>query len=181
MQLRTATSDDAVAVAALHADSWKRHYRGAYSNEYLDGDVFAERRAVWAERLAHTDPDAARTILAVEGDSLLGFAHVIFDDDPTWGALLDNLHVTFDHKRGGIGTQLMAASAHAVIERPERTGLYLWALEMNAAGRAFYRALGGREAGEEPSDLEGGGTAIAVRYSWPDPAVLVNRGVARPA
>jgi GNAT superfamily N-acetyltransferase len=180
VQLRTATSADAVAVAALHADSWRRHYRGAYDNDYLDGDVFAEREAVWTERLAVIDPDVARTILAVDDGRLVGFAHVIFDD-PNWGALVDNLHVTFDHKRGGIGSQLMSASAQAVLERAQPTGLYLWALEMNAAGRAFYRAIGGEEAGQELSDLEGGGTAIAVRYSWPDPAVLVNRGLARPA
>jgi GNAT superfamily N-acetyltransferase len=181
VQLRIATSGDAEAVAALHADSWRRHYRGAYDNDYLDGDVIGERRAVWAERLAHIDPDVARTILAVEGGELLGFSHVIFDDDPTWGALVDNLHVTFDHKRGGIGTQLMVASARAVLDRPRPTGVYLWALEMNTAGRAFYRAIDGQEAGEELSDLEGGGRAIAVRYAWPDPTVLVNRGAARPA
>jgi GNAT superfamily N-acetyltransferase len=168
------------AVAGLHADSWRRHYRGAYDNDYLDGDVFGERRAVWAERLAHADPNAARTILAVDGDSLLGFAHVMFDDDPVWGALVDNLHVTFDHKRGGIGTRLMVASAQAVLGRPRPTGLYLWALEINTAGRAFYRAIGGEEAGEELSDLEGGGQAVAVRYAWPDPAALVSRAAARP-
>jgi hypothetical protein len=181
VQLRTATSADAEAVAALHADSWRRHYRGAYDNDYLDGDVFTDRRAVWTERLACIDPSAACTILAVDGDTLLGFSHVMFDDDATWGALVDNLHVTFHHKRGGIGTQLMVASACAVLDRPHPTGLYLWALQMNTAGRAFYRAIGGQEAGEESSDLEGGGRAVAVRYAWPDPAVLVNRGVARPA
>jgi GNAT superfamily N-acetyltransferase len=181
MDLRDATRADAEAVANLHADSWRRHYRGAYDNDYLDGDVFAERRAVWAERLAHTDRTAARTILAVDGDTLLGFSHVMFDDDPTYGALVDNLHVTFGHKRGGIGTRLMVASARAVLDRPHPTGLYLWALQMNTAGRAFYRAIGGEEAGEELSELEGGGAAVAVRYSWPDPYVLVNRGAARPA
>jgi GNAT superfamily N-acetyltransferase len=142
--------------------------------------VFTERRAVWADRLAHADLTVARTILAVDGDTLLGFAHVIFDDDPRWGALVDNLHVTFDHKRGGLGRQLMVASARAVLDRPRPTGMYLWALEMNAAGRAFYRAIGGEEAGEEVSNLEGGGTAVAVRYSWPDPGTLVSRGAARP-
>jgi GNAT superfamily N-acetyltransferase len=181
MQLRTATSADAVAVADLHADSWRRHYRGAYDDEFLDGDVFADRRAVWTERLARIDPTVARTIL-IEGDGrLLGFAHVMFDDDPTWGALVDNLHVTFDHKRGGIGTALMRESALAVLERSEPTGLYLWALEINTPARAFYRARGGEEVELEMSELEGGGAAMTVRYVWPDPAVLVNPGVARPA
>jgi GNAT superfamily N-acetyltransferase len=181
VQLRTATSADAVAVAALHADSWRRHYRGAYDNDFLDGDVFTEREAVWTERLAAIDHDVARTILAVDDGRLVGFAHVIFDDDPAWGALVDNLHVTFDHKRGGIGTQLMVASARAVLSRPRPTGLYLWALEMNTAGRAFYRAIGGQEVTFEMSDLEGGGEAMAVRYAWPDPAALVSRAAARPA
>jgi GNAT superfamily N-acetyltransferase len=181
MQLRTATSADAVAVADLHADSWRRHYRGAYDDAYLDGDVFAERRAVWTERLARIDPAVARTILVEDGGRLLGFAHVMFDDDPTGGALVDNLHVTFDHKRGGIGTALMRASALAVIERPEPSGLYLWALEMNKAARAFYRARGGEEVEVEMSDLEGGGQAMAVRYAWPDPTLLLNPGAARPA
>jgi len=181
MELRDATRADAEAVADLHADSWRRHYRGAYDNDYLDGDVFTERRAVWAERFTDIDPAVARTILAVDGDALLGFSHVMFDDDPAWGALVDNLHVTFDHKRSGIGTRLMVASARAVLERPHPTGLYLWALQMNAAGRAFYRAIGGEEAGEELSELEGGGAAVAVRYAWRDPTLLVNRGAARPA
>ena len=99
---------------------------------------------------------------------------MIFDHDPTWGALLDNLHVAYDHKRGGVGRRLMVASAQAVLDRPRPTGIYLWALEANAAARAFYRAIGGQEAGEELSDLDGGGTAVAVRYAWPDPIVLVS-------
>jgi hypothetical protein len=31
LQFRLADSADAEAIAALHADSWRRHYRGAYS------------------------------------------------------------------------------------------------------------------------------------------------------
>ena len=125
MQLRTATSADAGAVADLHAESWRRHYRGAYDDDFLDGDVFSERRAVWAQRLAHIDPEAARTILIEEDGRVLGFSHVMFDDDPTWGALVDNLHVVFGRKRGGIGTALMRARRRArsssVRNRPAST------------------------------------------------------------
>ena len=42
---------DADSIAALHADSWRRHYRGAYLDTYLDGDVVADRREVWRSRL----------------------------------------------------------------------------------------------------------------------------------
>jgi hypothetical protein len=51
VQYRPATERDIAAIAALHADSWRRNYRGAYSDEFLDRDVFEDRRAVWSERL----------------------------------------------------------------------------------------------------------------------------------
>lgn len=51
-RLRMAGPDDAERVALLHADSWRRHYRGAYSDSFLDGDVVADRLSVWSVRLA---------------------------------------------------------------------------------------------------------------------------------
>ena len=39
LRFRPADADDAAAVAGLHADSWRRHYRGAFSDAFLDGDV----------------------------------------------------------------------------------------------------------------------------------------------
>lgn len=80
--VRTASPSDASAVAALHADSWRRHYRGAYSDTFLDGDVFHDRLSVWTERLAGPNPDCY-TILAEDRGRLAGFAHTLFDEDPT--------------------------------------------------------------------------------------------------
>jgi ribosomal protein S18 acetylase RimI-like enzyme len=141
LQFRVAGPADATAVANLHAESWRRHYRGAYSDAFLDGDVVADRLAVWTDRLREPDPRRC-TILAEDG-SLVGFANTLFDDDPTWGALLDNLHVAYGHKRRGIASRLLALSAEALMERPERTGLYLWVLEQNVDAQAFYVARGG--------------------------------------
>src|SRR5258708_16945646 len=91
-QFRLAGPGDAEAVAALHADSWRRHYRGAYSDAYLDGDVEGDRLAVWSERLRDRRTDY-RTIVAEDAGRLVGFAHTVLDEDEAWGALLDNLHV----------------------------------------------------------------------------------------
>ena len=52
MTYREALEKDASGIAALHADSWRRHYRGAYLDSYLDGDVLSDRLAVWTSRLA---------------------------------------------------------------------------------------------------------------------------------
>ena len=36
---RACDKRDIEAIAALHTDSWRRHYRGAYSDAFLDGDI----------------------------------------------------------------------------------------------------------------------------------------------
>ncbi|HEX5266048.1 MAG TPA: GNAT family N-acetyltransferase [Acidimicrobiales bacterium] len=178
IELRRAGADDAATVAALHADSWRRHYRGAYSDAFLDGDVEADRKVVWSARLAGQDGGTS-TILAEDNGEPVGFGHVVFDDDPVWGALVDNLHVTYRRKRSGIGTRLMAAAAAAVVGRG-RGGLYLWVLEQNVAAQAFYDARGGRPADRRAVNPPGGvagrlqGTPHGLRYVWSDPAVLVD-------
>jgi ribosomal protein S18 acetylase RimI-like enzyme len=180
MRYREATADDVEAIAQLHADSWRRNYRGAFRDAFLDGPVVGERRTVWAERL--TGPASSRyTVVAEQDAKVVGFVHTIFDDDPTWGALVDNLHVVHDLKRHGVGRHLMAASAQAVVGRANNTGLYLWVLQQNTTAQAFYDAIGGRRVGEGVSDPPGGGTAPTFRYAWPDPAALVRASGGAPA
>jgi ribosomal protein S18 acetylase RimI-like enzyme len=178
-QFRLAGPADAEAVANLHADSWRLHYRGAYSDAFLDGDVVADRLAVWTDRLRQPAPPRC-TILAEDG-SLVGFANTVFDDDPTWGALLDNLHVADGHKRRGIGSRLLASTAEALIGRPEKTGLYLWVLEQNVDAQAFYQARGGRCVGRGLASPPGAiasrltGSPAKLRYAWPEPTVLLGQ------
>jgi GNAT superfamily N-acetyltransferase len=170
---RQANPADAPAVAHLHADSWRRHYRGAYSDAFLDGDVLADRLEVWTERLR--EPDPSRCTILAEDDGLVGFANTFFDDDPTWGALVDNLHVAQGHKRRGIGSRLLALTAEALLERPEPTGLYLWVLEQNRDAQAFYEACGGRCVERRPVPAPGGivsrlnGSPMGLRYVWSQP------------
>ena len=176
---RLAGPHDAEAVANLHADSWRRHYRGAYSDAFLDANVVADRLAVWTDRLREPDPHRC-TILAEDG-SLVGFANTVFDDDPSWGALLDNLHVADEHKRRGIGSRLLALAAQAVLGRPERTGLYLWVLEQNLDAQAFYAARGGRCVGRGLASAPRGiasrvtGSPAKLRYAWPELTVLLGQ------
>jgi hypothetical protein len=57
VQYREVAADDVAAIADLHAESWRRHYRGAFLDSYLDGDVVAARVAEWTGRLAQAGPD----------------------------------------------------------------------------------------------------------------------------
>jgi predicted N-acetyltransferase YhbS len=169
MRYRPALASDAGAVAALHADSWRRHYRGAYSDAFLDGDVEADRLAMWTRRLREPDRPSL-TIVAEDRGGVVAFAHTVFEADPHWGSLLDNLHVVFGEKRRGIGSRLLALTAQAVLERD--TGLYVWVLEQNVAAQAFYAACGGecvgRQAVEPPGGIPGRlhGSPVGLRYAW---------------
>lgn len=142
LRIRAAGPDDADGVALLHADSWRRHYRGAYADSFLDGDVVADRRAVWSARLAA--PGHCATLVAEDAAGLAGFVHVVLDDDERWGSLVDNLHLVHDRRRSGIGRALMGRAAGIVAERATGASMYLWVLTQNTAAQRFYQALGGK-------------------------------------
>ena len=176
--IRYAEARDASAVAALHADSWRRHYRGAYSDAYLDNGLDAERLAVWSERL---DLPAANTVtlLAETDDVVVGFVHAILDNDPRWGTLIENLHVRYDVHRQGLGRHLMSAAAKAIAERSPRAPVHLWVLQQNSRAQNFYRALGGAVVEQGLCPPPGGhasrlhGSPERLRFVWSDPAALV--------
>lgn len=176
LRFRSAGAADAIAIAALHAESWRRHYRGAYSDSFLDGNVVDDRETVWTERL-RTDDGGSHTVLAEDDAGIVGFAHGVFDSDPTWGALLDNLHVRQRHKRQGVGSELLALIAQAVSER--ETPLYLWVLEQNVHARAFYEARRAARIERAHVSAPGGvasrlsGTPSKLRYAWSDATVLL--------
>lgn len=176
LQFRTAGPEDADQVALLHADSWRRHYRGAYADSFLDGDVVADRCAVWSARLA--EPSDTYTVLAEDDDRLVGFLHVVLDHDPAWGSLVDNLHVHHSQHRTGIGTELLARAARAVTERATGNGMYLWVLEQNLAAQQFYRASGANCVEKATVPPPGGDPACLVgnphclRMVWSDISAL---------
>lgn len=171
-RFRSAGFEDAEQVARLHADSWRRHYRGAYADSFLDGDVVADRVAVWSKRLV--TPTRSETILAEDDGRLVGFVHVMFDADERWGSLVDNLHVFHSRRRSGIGTHLLDRAAAAVVGQAASNAMYLWVLEQNTAAQQFYLASGGScvetstvpPPGGDPSRLNG--TPACLRMAWPD-------------
>ena len=176
LNIRRGGPADTEAIAGLHADSWRRHYRGAYADAYLDGDIDAERLSVWTQRLSSRE-ESTRTMIAEADGAFVGFVHVVFDEDPRWGSLVDNLHVVSARKRNGVGSQLMSTAGEAVLEHGG--GLYLWVLEQNTAAQAFYRARGGRCVDSRlvppPGGLEDrlNGSPMCLRVAWPDPAILL--------
>jgi GNAT superfamily N-acetyltransferase len=178
LRFRAACPGDARAIAALHAGSWQRHYRGAFSDAFLDHDAAGYLLPLWTGRLAAPDP-RARTILAERDGAVVGLAHTFLGQDATWGAFLDNLHVAHGLKRQGIGSRLLALTSLAVLDWSPASGLYLWVLEQNSDARAFYTARGGAcverlhvpPPGGDPGRLNG--SPIGLRYAWRDISQLL--------
>jgi ribosomal protein S18 acetylase RimI-like enzyme len=174
VEYRPATAADADQIARLHAESWRRTYRGMMRDEFLDGDVVEDRLAVWGERLR--SPVANQhVVVAEDGGEIRGFVCVYGDDDARWGSLVDNLHVRHDVQKGGTGRALMReAAAWCAANYPGR-GLYLWVMQANENAQRFYERLGGsNEGAEEHENTAGGGIAHVFRYAWSEAASLAN-------
>ena len=163
--LRAATVADAPAVAALHAESWRSTYRGALRDEYLDGDILAERTAVWRERLG--SPASNQHVVVAEAQGrLLGFACAYGNDDERWGTQLDNIHVRRDAHGQGTGARLVAAVAAWCRTAHPEAGLYLWVLEQNDPARRFYERLGATDQEGDVWLPPDGSTVRTRRYVW---------------
>lgn len=172
-QFRTAGPGDAAAVARLHADSWRRHYRGAYSDAYLDGDVLTDRLAVWSGRLAA--PEGTRTLLAEDGTEVLGFVHVVLDEDPEWGTLVDNLHVTSARQRTGVGRALLTRAAQEAVAGRAVPGAVPVGAGAERARPGVLQGAGRRPRRDDPRRRPGGRPGPPERHTVQIPHVLARR------
>jgi GNAT superfamily N-acetyltransferase len=179
MQLRTAQPQDAAAIAALHAHSWRHAYRGILRDHFLDGPVFADRLELWRVRLADLAACERQQVwIAPAHGTILGFACVIADVDPTWGALLDNLHVEPAMHGHGLGRLLLATAAKSLAQRRSPSRLHLWVYDRNLAARRFYERCGAVMLDAQPEMAPDGAIVRAVRYGFDDVRALAAQAVA---
>lgn len=143
MQYRGADINDLQDLARLHAESWRGSYRGIFTDQFLDNDVWRERDLVWTERLTKPKPNQ-QVIVAYEGSKLCGFICAFGDESAQWGTFVDNLHVAKATQGKGVGKQLLHIIAQWANTLFEHKGLYLEVLEDNAKARHFYHKLGAK-------------------------------------
>lgn len=165
--IRTATLEDAAALAEIHVSAWRAAYRGHMPDSVLDSLSVEQRTADWQQWLKQPGPG---TTLVVESDAEL-CAFCVFgpsrDDDaqeqPVGEILALNVHPKF--WRRGYGADLCQAVLLAARQRPWKT-LTLWMLKSNQRAQLFYQALGFTPDGMERLDSDIAGVMIdEVRYS----------------
>lgn len=165
--LEPALAADANPIAALHADSWRRTYRGVLPDSFLDEEVAADRAALWRSRFADLAAERRLILKATRERSLLGFVCVMLDVEPAWGARLDNLHVDARCKGEGIGYLLFQAARRWTARVGPEQQMHLWVLERNTGARAFYDRQGGTVVEKAVRTLVRDCSVAELRYLWP--------------
>lgn len=143
MQYRIADFNDLADLTELHAQSWRDSYRGIFFDEYLDNDVWDERKKFWASRL--TSPKHNQYILvATDNHKICAFICAFGNESAQWGTFIDNLHVSKAAQGNGVGKQLMFLIATWVEASFDHKGIYLEVLEDNLNARDFYHRMGAK-------------------------------------
>jgi ribosomal protein S18 acetylase RimI-like enzyme len=134
--LRPATPADVDDVIAVARECWETDYPDILSRETVAAGIDE-----WYDRdTVETDVRTADAILvvAVRGDSVVGFAHAIWDDDT--GTVL-RLYVAPDARGDGIGRDLCrTAEEELALRGADRVRAMV--LAANDQGNEFYEALG---------------------------------------
>lgn len=147
MKIRTATPEDANAIAQVHVAAWRSTYRGLLPDDLLANLSEADRAQYWREEAQAIGADPTRgTILVAEAEdgALAGFASAGPEREPDAGfdAELYAIYLLEDHQGRGLGRRLV----ERVVEWMRGLGhrsMRVWVLEGNPA-EAFYRRLGGK-------------------------------------
>jgi GNAT superfamily N-acetyltransferase len=179
---RQATLSDADAIASLHTESWRDAYRGILPDSYLDGQIADERANLWKFRFSSLDSDRFLVVLAESPEELVGFACVLLDEDPQWGACLDNLHVLPRWRSLGLGRLLFGRVAQWVMSTEPGRPIHLWVFGANVGARRFYDAVGGEVVEQHSKEVLKGIKIPSVLYVWRDLQQLLNnltRGLTR--
>ena len=174
IDFRPAISSDSVRIASLHTKSWRSSYRGILPDPYLDKEIAGEREGHWRTRLLAPGRDRRYVLLAETKTELVGFVCVFLDEEPAWGASLDSLHVSPEHKGQGLGRQLFAKAARWVLEKEPAWPIHLWVFEANRPARRFYERFEGEVVEREMKGMPGRVKVSSLRYVWRDVRMLLN-------
>ncbi len=174
MNIRAVTNTDAETIARLHADSWRNAYRGILRDEVLDGDIVEDKRKIWQQRLQQ--PDINQIVVVAEQEKkLCGFVCAFGNHHPKWGTFVDNLHVSQQMKRKGIGKQLMNYVALWSKNIYPGIGLYLHIFKGNEPAQKFYEGIGETYQESKTSTPPGGGEVTNLVYAWQEGTLLISK------
>lgn len=144
IKIRNIKESDIKAVATIHLKCWQKAYAGLLPNSYLRSLTYASFEKRWTNGMM-VNNDVVR-LLALEKSLPIGFIVGLEnrtpDKCPEASGEVWALYVHPDHWQKGAG-KLLFKEFQEVMKAKGHKRLFLWVLESNERGRAFYEAMGG--------------------------------------
>lgn len=163
LRIRSATSEDALAITDLHASAWRAGYRGLFEPNQLERAV-ADRRDRWTDLLSSQLNLGVFLLIAEREEKLVAFAHAGPAQEHEGDLKIYSFYAHPSYWGTGVARELMT---HVL---STATGLgyqrvYLSAYRESARARKFYENLGFQETGEmTESHFPDGFVVIDVEY-----------------
>lgn len=168
MHVRTATVEDAEAIAVVQVRSWQVAYRGHLPQDYLDRRDPVQGRQRWTEWFERNPAPAAVFVAEQETGGVVGFISVApcgeTGTDPRSVGQVQAAYVLPEHWGQGAGRLLMTAALHRLRETGFQEAI-LWVLATNDRARRFYEAGGWRPDGTEKTEAARGFAVHEIRYA----------------
>jgi GNAT superfamily N-acetyltransferase len=162
VSVRVAWADDAPGIAEVQVRAWRKAYAGLLPDEVLEAMDPSELAAVWHASLTRPKDARNRVLVALERNTIRGFALTgpspDPDADPVSDGELAELTVDPDQVRKGHGSRLVQATAETL--RADRFARALtWLNSTDDIVRAFLTEAGWAPDGAHRElDLHGDGS-----------------------
>jgi GNAT superfamily N-acetyltransferase len=162
VSVRVAWADDATAIAEVQVRAWREDYADLLPPELLDQMEPAEFARAWAESLSLPKDARNRVLVALERNTVRGFAvtgpAADPDSDPVADGEIEELTVDPGQRGHGHGSRLVQACVDTM--RADRfTRALVWLNSDDDARRAFLTDAGWAPDGAHRElDLTGDGT-----------------------
>jgi ribosomal protein S18 acetylase RimI-like enzyme len=139
--VRTATADDAGALAEIHVEAWRIAYRGLFPQAEIESIRVEQRRQFWKGMLSRAG--ASKVDLAEDEAGVIAFCSYgpTRDADTAGSAEIYALYAHPEKWRRGAGRRLCERAIGEAINRAHSV-MTLWVVKGNEAACRFYERLG---------------------------------------
>jgi ribosomal protein S18 acetylase RimI-like enzyme len=161
-EVRRATRNDAVTLAAIHDEAWRTAYRGIIPGSELE-KLISRRGPQWWESAVRK---GSRISLLAFGEQLAGYANYGRNRArslPYEGEIYE-LYLRPEFQGLGFGRRLFS-SARRDLAQSGMKDLVVWALSDNDRAVEFYRAIGGKAVARS-SEKFGDKTLDKMAFGW---------------
>lgn len=164
VSVRVGWADDSPGIAAVQVASWREQYAGLLPDDLLDALDREEVAAGWAASLSRPADARNRVLVALDRDTVCGFAVTgpasDPDCDPVGNGELSDLTVAPTHTRHGHGSRLLQACVDTL--RADRFDTAVtWLTSTDDIRRRFLTEAGwAADGAHRELDLRGDGTVL---------------------